>query len=122
MKTEFKVGDEVIVRSDLYLGQWITAGGKGRIVRIGNNDDQLIYHVDIKGVQYSFVRSELLDAGKPVQCPECQELHELINDRKASMMPSKCYPVGGSPCPFLKLNNPEVCHDDPYEVHKQIRG
>jgi hypothetical protein len=57
---ELKVGDKVTVRSDLYLGKWIVAGGQGVIVRIGDNDGQPIYHVDIEGVQYSFVRSELV--------------------------------------------------------------
>lgn len=54
-----KVGDKVAIRSDIYLGKWIVAGGQGTIVRIGDNGGQPIYHVNIEGVQYSFVRSEL---------------------------------------------------------------
>lgn len=60
---KLKVGDKVTVRSDLYLGKWLVAGGHGVIVRIaeqvGFSFGQTIYHVDIEGVQYSFVRSEL---------------------------------------------------------------
>lgn len=53
------VGDKVTVRSDIYLGQWVGAGKQGEIVRIGNSEGQTIYHVNIEGVQYSFVESEL---------------------------------------------------------------
>lgn len=61
--------------------------------------------------------------GKPVQCKDCHELHSMIANGKASILPSKCFPVGGSPCSFIKLGGiPEVCHDDPYEVHQQIKG
>lgn len=70
---ELKVGDTVTVRSDLYLGQWVVAGGQGRIVRIGDNDGQSIYHVDIKGIQYSFVRDELMIKQCELQCPFCGE-------------------------------------------------
>ena len=53
------VGEKVTVRSDIYLGQWVGAGKQGVIVQIGNSDGQTIYHVNIKGIQYSFVESEL---------------------------------------------------------------
>ena len=44
------------------------------------------------------------------QCHDCVELHNWIIQGKASMMPAKCYPVGGSPCSFLgKLGKiPEI--------------
>ena len=54
-----EVGDKVTVRSDIYLGHWVGAGKQGVIVRIGNSEGQAIYHVNIEGVQYSFVESEL---------------------------------------------------------------
>lgn len=60
MKT-LSVGDRVTVRSDIYLGQWLVAGGKGVIVRLGDNGGQTLYHVDIAGVQYTFTRGELCD-------------------------------------------------------------
>ena len=40
--------------------------------------------------------------GKPVRCSECEELHGMITKGKASILPSKCYPAGGSPCQFIK--------------------
>ena len=40
--------------------------------------------------------------GKPVRCSECEELHDMVTTGKASILPSKCYPVGGSPCQFIK--------------------
>lgn len=58
MKT-LKVGDKVTVRSELYLGQWIKPFCGGVIVRISDSEGQTIYHVDIDGKQYSFVRDEL---------------------------------------------------------------
>ncbi len=54
-----RVGERVTVRSDIYLGQWVGAGKQGVIVRIGDSEGQTIYHVDIEGIQYSFVGSEL---------------------------------------------------------------
>jgi len=36
--------------------------------------------------------------GKPVRCSDCEELHSLITQGKASMLPSKCYPVNGEAC------------------------
>lgn len=54
-----KVGDKVTVKSELYLGHWIKPFCEGVIVRIGDSAGQTIYHVDIDGKQYSFVRGEL---------------------------------------------------------------
>lgn len=58
------------------------------------------------------------------RCLDCEELHSRIVQGKASILPSKCYPAGGLPCSFIgKLGAiPEIKHDDPYEVHRQIRG
>lgn len=56
---KLSIGDTVTVRSNIYLGQWVGAGKKGVIARMGDNDGQSIYHVVIEGVQYSFVESEL---------------------------------------------------------------
>ena len=39
--------------------------------------------------------------GKPVRCSDCDHLRDLITQGKASMMPAKCYPVGGSLCSFI---------------------
>lgn len=39
--------------------------------------------------------------GKPVVCSDCEELRGMIAEHKASMMPSKCYPVGGRACRFI---------------------
>ena len=54
-----KVGDKVTIKSDLYLGQWLVAGGQGIIEYICDSEGQTIYHVNVEGKQYSFVRSEL---------------------------------------------------------------
>ena len=54
-----EVGDKVTVKSELYLGHWIKPLCEGVIARIGDSEGQTIYHVDIDGKQYSFVRSEL---------------------------------------------------------------
>jgi hypothetical protein len=53
------VGDTVTVKSELYLGHWIKPFCEGVIVRIGDSEGQTIYHVNIGGKQYSFVRGEL---------------------------------------------------------------
>jgi len=37
------------------------------------------------------------------KCNDCEELYALIDRGKASMMPSKCYPKGGEPCPYLSM-------------------
>lgn len=34
-------------------------------------------------------------------CRDCKELHSLITQGKASMLPSKCYPVNGEACQFI---------------------
>ena len=63
---KLKVGDKVTVRQDIYLGNWLMAGGEGVIVAIGDNEGQPLYHVEVKGVQYTFVDGELLEEHKDV--------------------------------------------------------
>jgi len=57
--SNLSVGDTVTVKSDIYLGRWVDAGRTGVIVRVAYDFEQTIYHVNVGGVQYSFVKSEL---------------------------------------------------------------
>lgn len=42
-------------------------------------------------------------AEEPKPCEDCQRLHELITEGKASILPSKCYPANGEPCQYIKV-------------------
>jgi len=58
-------------------------------------------------------------------CLECPHRHTLycFHPNLLKRYETVCPPKESQPkwCP-LKLTIPEIQHDDPYEVHKQVRG
>lgn len=57
---------------------------------------------------------------EPEHCPKCGKDTEVEHYDTGWRCICKCGWFGVFH--FDKISVPEVCHDDPYEVHKQIRG
>lgn len=56
---------------------------------------------------YAHIEDEVEESNTPYnpnfhRCDDCEYLERLIKQGKASHMPNKCYPAGGTKCRYLK--------------------